>query len=265
MPPRNTTEPRPGPPNPGPARAPAVGIARRVAEKTSLVCGVAGPERGSRSLKAETSMRTKPYATAVAVFDEVELLDVAGPLSVLSSAGRQWNFKPFDVDLVGRCAGPVTTRSAVSLHASRAWAAHSGAECLILPGGYGALRAAEDAELLAWLRRSASEATLIAAVGNGVWLLAKAGLLDQVQIAANAELAQEILALCPSAQPNSRDRVCTSGKILSASASALSLDLSCEIVARCFGQKLASALSWSLGIDWSGELRGIEILTPGLP
>ncbi|HEY1537419.1 MAG TPA: DJ-1/PfpI family protein [Polyangiaceae bacterium] len=207
-------------------------------------------------------MRTKPYATAIALFDEVELLDVTGPVSVLSSAGRQWNFQPFKIDFVAAAVGPVTTRSALTLHATHSWAAHSGAECLLIPGGYGALRAAENEELLAWLRHSAARAELVGAIGNGVWLLAKAGLLEQVQVAASADLAPEISALCPSAEPNSRDPVCISGKVLSARASALSLDLSCEIVSRCFGKKLASGLSAALGIDWSGELSALDIV-PG--
>ena len=67
-------------------------------------------------------MRTKPYATAIALFDEVELLDVAGPVSVLSGAGRQWNFQPFRIDLVANGVGPVTTRSELSLHATHATA-----------------------------------------------------------------------------------------------------------------------------------------------
>jgi transcriptional regulator GlxA family with amidase domain len=205
-------------------------------------------------------MRTKPYATAVLLFDEVELLDVTGPMSVLSSAGRQWNFQPFKIDLVASGVGPVTTRSALTLHATHSWASHSGAECLLVPGGYGALRAAENEELLAWLRRTAAEAELIGAIGNGVWLLAKAGLLDRIQVAARVDLASEIAALCPSAEPNSQDPLCISGKVLSARASALSLDLSCEIVARCFGKKLASGLSAALGIDWSGELSGLDIV-----
>jgi transcriptional regulator GlxA family with amidase domain len=204
-------------------------------------------------------MRTKPYATAIALFDEVELLDVTGPVSVLSSAGRQWNFQPFKMDLVASTVGPVTTRSGLSLHANHSWVTHSGAECLIIPGGYGARRAAENEELLEWLRRSAAQAELIGAIGNGVWLLAKAGLLDQEQVAANADLALEIAALCPSAQPNSHEPLCVSGKILSARASALGLDLSCEIVSHCFGKKLASALSAALGIGWAGELELVII------
>jgi transcriptional regulator GlxA family with amidase domain len=207
-------------------------------------------------------MRTKPYATAIALFDEVELLDVTGPVSVLSSAGRQWNFQPFKIDLVAAAAGPVTTRSTLMLHATHSWASHTGAECLLIPGGYGARRASEDEQLLDWIRRSAQTAELVGAIGNGVWLLAKAGLLDQVQVAASVELGAELVTLCPSAQPNSREAVCSSGKFLSARASALSLDLSCEIVSRCFGKKLASGLSASLGIDWSGELSALDIV-PG--
>jgi len=207
-------------------------------------------------------MRTKPYATAVALFDEVELLDVAGPISVLSGAGRQWNFQPFKLDLVANRVGPVATRSALTLHASHSASTHTGCECLIVPGGYGARHAARDLEFLAWLRRATSSAEVVAAIGNGVWLLAQAGLLHEEEIAASPDLAAEISALCPGARPNPRDALCSSGKFLSASKSALGLDLSCEIVARCFGKKLASSLSTSLGIDWRGELGALDIV-PG--
>jgi transcriptional regulator GlxA family with amidase domain len=207
-------------------------------------------------------MRTKPYRTAIAVFDEVELLDVTGPVSVLSSAGRQWNFQPFKLDLVARRVGSVTTRSALTLHATHSTDAYTGVECLIIPGGYGARRAAESEALLDWVRSSAITAEFVAAIGSGVWILAKAGLLDQQEVAVSPELAQEISALCPSARPNCRVALSTSGKIWSARTSAMGLDLSCEIVSRCYGQRLASSLSSALGIDWSGELASLDIV-PG--
>ena len=205
-------------------------------------------------------MRTKPYQTAIALFDEVELLDVAGPIGVLSGAGRQWNFQPFKIDLVASRTGPVRTRSALSLEATHSAIAHSGCECLIIPGGYGARHAGKDHEFLAWLRRAASSAELVAAIGNGVWLLAQCGILGTEEVAASAELAAEIRELSPDARPNSRDALCISGKFLSTRKSALALDLSCEIVARCFGKKLASTLSADLGIDWSGELGALDIV-----
>jgi len=206
-------------------------------------------------------MRTKPYATAIALFDEVELLDVTAPISVLSSAGRQWNFQPFKIDLVAKRPGPVSTRSALTLEATHAAAAHTGCECLIIPGGYGARHAAEDAEFLTWLTRAAQSAQFVAALGNGVWLLTQTGILADEELATSPDLASQISATHPNLRPNSRDSLCSSGRFLSASKSALALDLCCEIVARSFGQKLASALSAQLGIDWRGELSAIDIVS----
>ena len=207
-------------------------------------------------------MRTKPYATAIALFDEVELLDVTGPLSVLSGAGRQWNFQPFKIDLVAKRAGTITTRSALSLSATHGAESQLDCECLIIPGGYGARQAAKDAQFLAWLTRAASEAQVVAAIGNGVWLLSQSGLLSQEEVAASPDLAAELSVLCPSVRANSRAALCSSGKFLSASKSAFGLDLSCEIIARCFGPKLASSVSAALGIDWVGELGALDIV-PG--
>ena len=42
-------------------------------------------------------MRTSARTVAVVLFDEVELLDVAGPLQVLTLAGRHWTFRTFSV------------------------------------------------------------------------------------------------------------------------------------------------------------------------
>jgi transcriptional regulator GlxA family with amidase domain len=208
-------------------------------------------------------MRTKPYATSLVLFDEVELLDVTGPLSVLSAAGRQWNFQPFKIDLVAPALGAIATRSGLSLHATRTLASSSNdVECLIIPGGYGARTATRNSSLLDWVRRAAESAELVACIGNGALILGQAELLTDIEVAATLEVSGELSQICPSARPNPRATVCTSGKILSARASALGLDLACEIVARCFGKKLASSLSASLGIDWSGELGGLDIV-PG--
>lgn len=206
-------------------------------------------------------MRTKPYSTAILVFDEVELLDVSGPLAVLSAAGRQWNFQPFKLELVAEARGSVSTRSVVRLEAPHDVATHRGAEVLLVPGGYGARRAAENPALVDWVRESASHAQIVACIGNGALLLARAGLLEGREVAASTELTSELATSYPGVRA-SASAVCQSEQVLSARASALGLDLSCEIVSRCFGKKLASTLSASLGIDWSGELDTIEIL-PG--
>jgi len=204
-------------------------------------------------------MRTKPYQTALVVFDEVELLDVAGPLSLLSAAGRQWNFQPFKLELVSESPGEVSTRSSLALTATRAFSTQREVECLVIPGGYGARSAAQSHAVVDYVRRAAERAEHIAIIGNGALIAARAGLLEGAEIAVTPELKAE-LGSDTAASLNVESGICKSGKILSAARSALSLDLACELVARAFGNKLASSLSSAFGVGWQGELEVVEIV-----
>jgi transcriptional regulator GlxA family with amidase domain len=91
-------------------------------------------------------------------------------------------------------------------------------------------------------------------------LLAQAGLPSHEEVAVSPDLAKQLASAFPNLRANARDGLCISNKFLTASKSALGLDLSCEIVARCFGQKLASTLSAQLGVDWRGELGALDIV-----
>ena len=207
-------------------------------------------------------MRTKPYATAIALFDEVELLDVAGPISVLSAAGRQWNFQPFKIDLVANRTGPIATRSALMLEATHS--APKPHRLRVLNHPWGLWRAPRRGRRgISGLATTRSEhcANCVAAIGNGVWLLAQAGPAGRSRSSQPARSWRPKSARCAPALASTRsDALCISGKFLSTRKSALGLDLSCEIVARCFGKKLASSLSAELGIDWSGELGALDIV-----
>ncbi len=204
-------------------------------------------------------MRTKPYQTSIVVFDEVELLDVTGPMSLLSAAGRQWNFLPFKFELVSAAIGVVSTRSVVELTATRAFSTRHEVECLVIPGGYGARVAAQSQAVVDYVRLTAERAEHIAIIGNGALIAARAGLLEGAEIAVTPELKAE-LEVSADTRLTVESGICTSGKILSAARSALGLDLACELVARTFGKKLASSLSSSFGVSWAGEVEALEIV-----
>jgi transcriptional regulator GlxA family with amidase domain len=212
-------------------------------------------------------MRTKSFATAVLVFDELEVLDVAGPVQVLTSAGRAWNFRPFKLDLVGETERGFATRNQLALKATKSFSSLAELEVLIIPGGYGARLAAEHAATVEWVRRVAAGAVLVASVGNGTLVLAKAGLLAGAEVAIASESVEGLLAIEATARPNTQARTCAAGKIISARASAHGLELGCEIVERLFGKKLANGVATALGIDGGQPPERIEIVpgaaTPG--
>ena len=78
----------------------------------------------------------------ILVFDEVELLDMAGPYEVFTTAARvHGRAQPpgapalFAVSTIGRGAGPVRARAGLRLQPDHTLANHPPLTCAIVPGG----------------------------------------------------------------------------------------------------------------------------------
>lgn len=203
-------------------------------------------------------MRTRPYRLAVVAFAEMDLLDVAGPLEVFSTAGRKWNFRAVKAELVCREPGLVATRAQLGVGAARSFAEASPPELVLIPGGYGARRAAESPELLAFLRASAPE--LVLTVGLGALVAAAAGLLRDAEVATTASLAPELTALEPSLRTDTAAPVLAGTRILSAAQNGAAIDLALETIARLYGKKLALGAAQELGYRWGTETLSVELL-----
>jgi transcriptional regulator GlxA family with amidase domain len=213
-------------------------------------------------------MQTRSRNVALLLFDEVELLDVAAPLSVLSQAGRHWNWRPFKIFTVAERAGAVSTRSQIAVVAEHELSACPAPEIVIVPGGYGARRALASAATLSWLAATKATATTIATLGNGLLLLAKSGLLAGAKVPARTELAAELSELEPSLTieavgASSSDTLLESGAIVAGSGSGGALELALRIVARTLGPKLANGTAQGLGIPWLAPESSVAVLSRG--
>lgn len=201
-------------------------------------------------------MRTRARRVAVVLFDEVELLDVAAPLQVLSVAGRRWNFRPYKVELLARNAGLITTRSQARLEAGPLLEA-APADIVLVPGGYGARRLAADEQELAELRRICDGAELLAAVGNGALALARAGLCAGERVAASLELAREFTDL-EGVVTDTEAKLVEGQRLLSAASSGSALALGLSVVRRTMGPKLVAMVAAELGLELE-EKQVVEI------
>jgi transcriptional regulator GlxA family with amidase domain len=208
-------------------------------------------------------VRTRSWTVVLLVFDEVELLDVAGSVQALSQCGRNWNWRPFKIVVVAKRAGLVSTRNQLRIEATHDFASAPEPEVLLLPGGYGARPASEDQELIDFVRERGANAELVAGLGHGTLVLARAGFLDGVEVAAQREVAELLGEVAPSARPDPTRRLVDSGRVLSAQSGAASIDLGLAIIARLLGKKQALAVSAQLGHEThEPEKLRIDILPP---
>jgi transcriptional regulator GlxA family with amidase domain len=192
-------------------------------------------------------VRTSSRDFVILLFEEVELLDVAGVMQAASAAGRHWNWRPFRLIPAALSPGLVMTRSQLRLEATAALAAHPEPELLFVPGGYGARRAATEPELVAWVARAAARAEHVCAVGAGAAVLGAAGALDAQRIAATPEVAAWLGSELPNTELDTHEAIVTSGKLMTAASSGSSLELGLRLVERVLGGSPTRAVRNALG------------------
>ena len=118
------------------------------------------------------------YRTAILIFDDVEVLDFAGPFEVFSVTGRRQKLEPFDVYTVAERPGPVAARNGLSINPRYSFADCPAPEILVVPGGYGTRREMKNPAMIEWISRVAPDCQLVLSVCTGALVLGTAGLLD---------------------------------------------------------------------------------------
>lgn len=195
-------------------------------------------------------MRTSSRPLALLLFDEVELLDFAGLLQTVTLAGRKWNFRPFKVHPVATAVGRIWTRSQLSVEARFDFAGCPRPEIVVLPGGYGARRAADDEAVQDWLRQVAPDCETVAAVGAGALIAARAGLAEDEPVAVSQSLAELVLDAEARARVDTEARLCRGRQLLTASSPAAGIELGLVLVERALGKKQAVSVARELGYPW---------------
>jgi putative intracellular protease/amidase len=204
-------------------------------------------------------MRTRPYRLAVLAFEEMDLLDIAGPLEVFSTAGRKWNWRAVKAELVSPTPTSLTTRAQLAIGPAAPLDSCTDAELLLIPGGYGARLALDNAPLVSYLANLRQSLTLVLSVGLGSLLAARAGLLSGAEVATSAALAAELTALDASIVPRWDARTISAERAVTAAQNGSAVDLGLEVVARLLGKKQALATAQELGYPWGVETLSIEI------
>lgn len=116
----------------------------------------------------------KTRNVGILIFDEVEVLDFAGPFEVFNVAGRRANLEPFKVFTVSQDGAPVKARGGLEVKAHHTIANHPRLDILLTPGGYGTRALLENGKVLGWIREQAKEAEYLLSVCTGALLLGKA-------------------------------------------------------------------------------------------
>ncbi len=197
----------------------------------------------------------RPHSVAVVVFDGVDILDWTGAYEVFGQAG----FRVFTVAPEKR---PVTTAMNLKLMPDYPLGAAPPADVVVVPGGAGHRL---DRRIVDWLRQRADHTDAMLGVSNGAFWLARAGLLDGLEVTTTHGLLEALRSAAPKARVVGGRRAIDSGRVLTASGAAAGLDGALRIVDRTLGRQRALDVARQLAIDWQPETRPSTPNAPSSP
>ncbi|HET6444103.1 MAG TPA: DJ-1/PfpI family protein [candidate division Zixibacteria bacterium] len=120
------------------------------------------------------------YTVGIVIYDGFGLLDLVGPFEILTQATGPDNRGQylFEQHTVGRNKDLVTCHGGIQILPKHIYPDAFIYDVLLVPGGPGSVAATKNLRLMNWFGRAAKLAKVIAAVGNGSFILAASGILN---------------------------------------------------------------------------------------
>jgi transcriptional regulator GlxA family with amidase domain len=192
----------------------------------------------------------------ILLFDEVELLDMAGPYEVFTTAARvharaaSRDAPPlFAVCTLARSPRRVRARAGLHLQADHGLHDHPRLDCAIVPGGVVDAELGQD-DLKNWITTQAASARILASVCTGALLLAQAGVLDGRSATTHWEDLAALRALRPAVRVREGVRWVDEGHIVTSAGIAAGIDMSLHLVERLHSRELALQTARQMDVDW---------------
>ena len=191
------------------------------------------------------------------MFDDVELLDFAGPYEVFTTANRMAARRddtgappPFELVTASLDGRPATARAGLVLRPDVALGEAPPCDVLLVPGGV-VDKLLDDAALLAELRRRSAEARITASICTGAFVLAAAGLLRDAEVTTHWEDADDLARRHPDLRVRPDRRWVDNGRFVTSAGIAAGIDMSLHLVARLTDAELAHRTARQLDVPWS--------------
>lgn len=196
----------------------------------------------------------------ILLFDDVELLDMAGPYEVFTTATRMHGRLPpqeqagaaplFTVNTLALDERPVRARAGLMLQPDATLQAHPPLDVLIVPGGVVEAELGNE-PLIAWIVAQAAMVPLVASVCTGALLLAQAGLLDGHEVTTHWEDLDALRALRPGLRVVGDRRWVDAGRIVTSAGISAGIDMSLHLVERLHSRALALRTARQMDFDWT--------------
>lgn len=179
------------------------------------------------------------YNVGILLFNDVELLDYAGPYEVFSVTSELNDYKLFKVFTVSEDGAAAKSVNGLRALPDYGFGNHPPVDILVVPGGVGTRAAYRNGAVLAWVKSVSASAQIVMSVCSGARILGAVGLLDGRTAVTHHTVIGHLRELAPAALIDEEKRFTDNGKVMTSGGISAGIDLSLHIVTKLYGQEVA--------------------------
>lgn len=188
---------------------------------------------------------------AILVFNEVEVLDFAGPFEVFSISENTNKEKLFRAFTVSENSGIFSARNGFLGKSNFTIFDCPDIDILIIPGGYGAEKIEiNNSVILDWISDVASKAEIVASVCTGAFLLAKAGVIQNQRVTTHWMDIDDLQSQYPNLEVVRDVKFVDTGRTITSGGISAGIEMSLHIVSRTQGLDTAERTAKRMEYDW---------------
>jgi transcriptional regulator GlxA family with amidase domain len=173
------------------------------------------------------------------LFNEVEVLDFAGPFEVFSVTEVNGK-KPFNVVTISEDGKQIKARNGLTIVPDYSFTDHPPLDILVVPGGYGARKIEiNNQRTLDWIKEQHNHVSITTSVCTGAFLLAKIGLLDNKAATTHYESLELLAKTFPLIEVKKGIKFVDEGQLVTSAGISAGIEMSLYLVGKILGEKVA--------------------------
>ncbi|MDG5788550.1 DJ-1/PfpI family protein [Evansella sp. AB-P1] len=187
----------------------------------------------------------------ILLFNEVEVLDFAGPFEVFSLAAiPDTDNKPFKVKTISENGECISAKNGLKVIPDYSFANHPKLDIVIVPGGYGAEEVEiNNPNIIQWIKQQQTKVEFMTSVCTGALLLAKSGLLDGKKATTHWMDIDRLEKEFPFVSVQRNVKFVDEGSIITSGGISAGINMSFHLITRLYGIEVSKEVAKRMEYD----------------
>lgn len=192
-----------------------------------------------------------PYTVGILLFDDVEVLDFAGPYEVFSVTEDEQAVKGFKVVTISEKGEMIRARNGLKVEPDYHFGNHPELDVLVVPGGYGAREVESKNEVVVdWVNAQDAVVEKMTSVCTGSFILAEAGLLEGKRATTHWTSLDRMEKAYPSVCVKREVKFVDEGHLITSAGISAGIEMALHVVAVLYDKDTAAHTAKHMEYDW---------------